>query len=136
MNQLTICMIIFVLIIIGYMAGKFTMATTALLGMLLMMVTGCLSGETALSGFANSSTIIMACMFIVGAGLTRTQAVHKLSNLVYKISGGSFTKGLAGYVLVTFAIHSEDQHCKKLHKVILPADMALLMEKDHPPLLL
>ena len=104
MNQLTICMIIFVLIIIGYMAGKFTMATTALLGMLLMVVTGCLSGETALSGFANSSTIIMACMFIVGAGLTRTQAVHKLSNLVYKISGGSFTKGLAGYVLVTFAI--------------------------------
>ena len=46
MNQLTICMIIFVLIIIGYMAGKFTMATTALLGMLLMVVTGCLSGET------------------------------------------------------------------------------------------
>lgn len=29
------------------------------------------------------------------------QIAHKIANLVYKVSGGSFTKGMVGYVLVT-----------------------------------
>lgn len=30
--------------------------------------------------------------------------LHKVTNLVFKISGGSFTKGMLGYCLVTFAV--------------------------------
>ena len=43
-------------------------------------------------------------MFIVSAGLNRTQMVKKLSGLVHKVSKGSFTKILLGYVLVTFML--------------------------------
>lgn len=104
MTQTTICLIIFVITIALYLSNKLPLALTSLTSMFLLIVTGCIDSATALSGFSNSTTIIMVSMFVVGAGLNRTQMVHKISNLVYKVSGGSFTKGLLGYCLVTIAI--------------------------------
>ncbi|MFR8164799.1 MAG: hypothetical protein ACLU8D_01010 [Enterocloster sp.] len=46
----------------------------------------------------------MGSMFIVAGGLNRTQMVHKVTDLAYKISGGSFQKGMILYCLVTLAI--------------------------------
>ena len=46
----------------------------------------------------------MASMFIVAAGLARTQMVNHLSNLLYKVNDGSFTKILASYALVTMIL--------------------------------
>lgn len=104
MAQSTICLIVFVFTIVMFIINKFPLWLTALTGMLLMCVTGCITAEEALSGFANPTAITMVSMFVVAAGLSRTQMIHKISNLAYKVSGGSFTKGLAGYVLVTFVI--------------------------------
>lgn len=46
----------------------------------------------------------MGSMFIVAGGLSRTQMVHRVTNLAYKVSGGSFQKGMILYCLVTLAI--------------------------------
>ncbi len=104
MSTLTICLIIFGLTIVSFAVNYFSMATTALLSVVFMTITGCLDGQEALSGFSNSNTIILVSMFIVSAGLNRTQMVKKMSGLVQKISKGSFTKILFGYVLVTFML--------------------------------
>ncbi len=102
--QTVICLVIFVLTIASYILNKIPMAMTSLVAMFAMIVTGCVDADAALSNFANSNAIIMASFFIIAAGLNRTQMVKKVTNLVYKISGGSFTKGLAGYCLVTFLV--------------------------------
>ena len=99
-TQLIICLIVFVLTLISFIVGKISMATTSILAMLVLVFTGCLDAKTALSGFANSNTIIMASMFIVAMGFGRTQMVKKLSDLVGKVSKGSFTVVLGGYVLI------------------------------------
>lgn len=104
MNPLTICLIIFALTVISFAVNYFSMATTALLSVLMLAITGCIDTKTALSGFSNTNTIILVSMFIVSAGLNRTQMVKKLSGLVHKVSKGSFTKILLGYVLVTFML--------------------------------
>ncbi|MEA4941016.1 MAG: SLC13 family permease [Oscillibacter sp.] len=104
MTQTTICLIIFAVTIILYLSNKFPLALTALTSMFLLIVTGCLKPEDALSGFSNTTTILTGSMFVVAAGLSRTQMIHKISNLVYKVSGGSFTKGLLGYCLVTVLV--------------------------------
>ena len=59
MTQMTICMIIFVLTLIGFAVGSkyVSLATIALIGMLAMVFTGCLDAKTALGGFGNSSAI-------------------------------------------------------------------------------
>ena len=102
--QTIICLVIFVLVIASYLINKLPMALTSLLGMFLLVVTGCIDPNQALANFANSSAVIMASMFVVAAGLNRTQMVHKISDMVYKVSGGSFTKGMVGYCLATLLV--------------------------------
>lgn len=86
------------------MSNKFPLALISITSMTILTVTGCLAPEDALANFANESVIIVGAMMIIAAGLNRTQMLHKVTNLVFKISGGSFTKGMLGYCLVTFAV--------------------------------
>ena len=104
MTQTTICLIVFVITLICYMSNKWPLPLVSMVAMGIYVVTGCLSPSDALSCFSNSSVIIMGSMFIVAGGLNRTQMVHKVTDLVYKVSGGSFQKGLILYCLVTLAI--------------------------------
>lgn len=104
MTQAVICLVVFVLTLIAYMVNKWPLALVSMTSLIVLSITGCLTPAEALAGFANSSTIIMGSMFIVAAGLNRTQMIRKVSNLVYKVSGGSFTKGMAGYCLVALLI--------------------------------
>jgi len=95
-----VCLVIFALTIISFIINKFTLATTALLGMLAMVLTGCLDLETALNTFANPNVILIASMLVVASGLNRTQFVNKFADLTCRISGGSLTKALTGYLLI------------------------------------
>ncbi len=65
MSKLTICLIICVATIISYMWGKISMACTALLSMILFVVTGCLSATSAAANFSNANAILMASMFVL-----------------------------------------------------------------------
>mgnify|MGYP004518498179 CR=1 FL=1 len=104
MTQSTICLIIFAITIVCYVSNKWPLALVSLTSMIAMTLFGCLTPQDALGNFANSSVIIMGAMMVIAAGLNRTQMIHKVTNLVYKVSGGSFTKGMLGYCLVTFAM--------------------------------
>lgn len=103
MSKMTICLIIFILTLIGFAVGSkyVSITTVALIGMMLMVLTGCLDPEEALTGFGDSSAVLMASMFVVAAGLNRTQMIEKISAYISKISKGSFRKVLAGYVILT-----------------------------------
>lgn len=104
MSQSIICVIVFVLTIAAYILNKWPIALVSMGSWLVLTITGCLSPTDALSAFSNSGTITMGATFIIAAGLNRTQMIHKVSNLVYKVSGGSFVKGMIGYCLVTFCV--------------------------------
>lgn len=104
MASSTVALIIFVVTLVLFTTNKFPLWACSLAGLVMMAATGCITSAEALSGFANSNAIIMMSMFIVAAGLNRTQMIDKISGLAYKVSGGSLTKGIAGYVLVTFII--------------------------------
>ncbi|HBM74947.1 MAG TPA: hypothetical protein DD429_05255, partial [Clostridiaceae bacterium] len=62
MNQLTICIIIFILTLICFVfSGKrISIAVLALSSMMVMTLTGCLNVKTAVSMFGNSTVILMA----------------------------------------------------------------------------
>ena len=105
--QMWLCLAIFALMIIGYVVGpKFGISNgvTAMATIALVTWSGLMPVKEVLGNFATTNALQIIGMFIVAAGFNRTQAVKKMSALVYKISGGSFTKVLAGYVLVGFAL--------------------------------
>ncbi len=124
-TQLIICLLIFAFTIVSFILQKFTMATTAIISMLLLVLTGCIDSSTALAGFANSNTIIMATMFVVSAGFSRTQMVSKLSKLVAKVSKGSFTKILAGYVIIIALLTQFIQSSMACFSIVFPLACAM-----------
>ena len=101
MNQITLCAVIFVVMLVLFFTNKIPMSFTALGAMVALVLTGCLEGSTAIATFGSSTVITMASMFVVAAGLSRTQMINHITKLLYKITDGSFTKVLACYMLVT-----------------------------------
>ena len=104
MSSVTICFIIFLFVILGYIFYEQTgipMGVTAMAALLLLVLTGCIDTQTALSGFSGANTIMMISMFIVAAGFGRTQMVHKVTSLINKLGGGSFRKTLTGFIIIT-----------------------------------
>ena len=99
-----ITLIVFLFMIVSFSRHRIPMALTSVIGLLVLVVTGCVDPKTALGNMGSSTVVTMISMFIIAAGLGRTQMVEKLSKLVYRVSKGSFTKVLAGYVLVTFIL--------------------------------
>ena len=94
MNQMTLCLLLFALMIVLFFIKKIPMSFSAMLIVVLLVVTGCVESKTALSSFGNSTVVPMASMFVVAAGLPRTQ-------MMYKVTDGSFTKVLATYMVIT-----------------------------------
>ena len=126
--RMIVTLVVFLFMIVSFSLHKFPMALTAILGMLALVVTGCVEPKTALSNIGSSTVITMISMFIIAAGLGRTQMVEKLSKLVYRVSKGSFTKVLAGYVLVTFLLGQFIPSITALFALVCPLVIAMCEE--------
>ena len=135
MSQMTICMVIFILTLIGFAVGsKYVSITTiSLISMVLLVLTGCLEPADALAGFGNSSAILMASMFVVAAGLNRTQMINKISAYICKISKGSFTKVLAGYVILTCVLAQFIPSAVVCFSVVFPMALGVCREMNVNP---
>jgi di/tricarboxylate transporter len=62
---------------------------TALLVMILVIVTGLVSPDEGFSGFSNSATLTVLSMFILSAGVERTGLIKKLGGYLFKFAGSS-----------------------------------------------
>lgn len=101
MSQVTICMLIFLLMIILFFTNKIPMWCSSLIVMMLLVFTGCVDGKESIAVFGSSTVITMAAMYVVAAGLSRTQMINKISSTLLRVTNGSFTKVLATYVIAT-----------------------------------
>ncbi len=106
-TQMLICLAIFLFMIIGFVfADKFhtTLGVVALCSIILVTYSGLVELDAVLAAFSNKNVLLIIGMFIVSAGFNRTQAVSKISAMIYKVSGGKFTVMLAGYLIIAFAL--------------------------------
>ncbi len=128
-----ITLIVFLFMIVSFSRHRIPMALTSVIGLLVLVVTGCVDPKTALSNLGSSTVVTMISMFIIAAGLGRTQMVEKLSKLVYRVSRGSFTKVLAGYVLVTFVLGQFIPSITALFALVCPLVIAMCEEMKVSP---
>lgn len=70
----------FAIMVILFLSRKIPMAFSALIAMVLLIITGCIDANSALATFGSTTVITMASMYIVAAGLARTQMINKMSN--------------------------------------------------------
>ncbi|WP_245698325.1 SLC13 family permease [Sporosarcina ureilytica] len=71
------------------MTNRLRADLVALLALLAFVVTGILQPAEALSGFSNSVVIMIAALFVVGAGILRTGLAQMAGNLLLRYAGDS-----------------------------------------------
>lgn len=124
MSQLTICLIIFVLTIVGYCTSVISLGTTAILSLVALSITGCLKPAAALAYFSNANVIMIAGMCIVAAGFNKTQFCVNLANGISKIAKGSLNKLMFGYVFIGMILSQFIQSPVVVFGIVAPMLMA------------
>ncbi|MCD8123029.1 MAG: anion permease [Clostridiales bacterium] len=124
MSQLTICLIIFVLTVIGYISGIYSLATVSITSLMALVLTGCLEAKEGLSYFSNSTVIMIAGMCIVAEGFNRTTFCSNLANGISRVAKGSLSKMMLGYVLVGVLLSQFIQSPVVVFGIVAPMAMA------------
>lgn len=124
MSTLTICLIIFVLTIIGYCSNLYSLATISMVSMAALVLTGCLSPNDALTYFANNNVIMIAGMCVVAAGFNRTQFCTNMANGIAKMAKGNLTKMMFGYILIGTLLSQFIQSPVVVFGIVAPMLMA------------
>ena len=75
--------------IILFVSGRFRSDLVALLSVIALFLTGTLSLEQALSGFSDSTVIMIAALFVVGEGLSRTGVTAWLGEKILDVAGSN-----------------------------------------------
>ncbi|MCF0103992.1 MAG: hypothetical protein HUJ51_01190 [Eggerthellaceae bacterium] len=102
--QTLITILVFTATIFSFIFHKIPMATSAIAAALILVITGCVETNAFLGNIANNTVITMVSMFVVTSSLNKTRLVCKLIKLARKVPCSSFTRLLAAYVLLTFAL--------------------------------
>ena len=84
--------VILLLTILLFMSNKIRADLVAIFALMALVITGVLEPSEALAGFSNSVVIMIAGLFVVGAGLLRTGVAQAAGNLLLRFSDDSETK--------------------------------------------
>lgn len=90
--QLIGTFIILCLTIILFITNRIRVDLVAIMALLAFVITGILEPAEALAGFSNSVVIMIAGLFVIGAGILRTGLAQMAGNLLLKWSGDSERK--------------------------------------------
>lgn len=131
--SLTVCLIICVLTMVGYIIGKWPMGLVAMVSMLAFVLTGCLDPATAAGYFGNPNGIMMMAMFVVAAGFNRTQFVKTVAASVNRIAKGSLVRVMLGYVLITMILSQFIQSSVIVYGIMAPMLIATCEEMGIKP---
>lgn len=95
---MTIDIIIVLLILISavilFATEKIPVDLTAIIVMVILLITGIISPSEGISGFSNTATITVGAMFIVSAALQKTGAVNYLGMLTTRLFKSNYWIGL------------------------------------------
>lgn len=102
--QFQICLLIFAFVVVNYVVAKLSMATTSMMGMFLLILTGIMDPKDALTYFGNSTVVMCAGMLLVAAGFQRTSFCTTLANKVAQLAKGNITVIMFGYAVLSMIL--------------------------------
>ena len=99
-TQLIICLVIFILTVIGYCTKFFSLGTVSMLSLCAIALTGCLTPGETVAYFGNATVVMIGAMCVVAAGFNRTQFCKKLSDAIVRLTNGNSKLMFLGYVVL------------------------------------
>lgn len=101
MGSDVLSLIIFTACIVLFILDKLPMATTAILGCVVMVISGVCDFKTAFGQFASSTVILTIGVMIIGAAISETGLAEVIGNWIVRVAGVSQTKLIIGTYLVS-----------------------------------
>lgn len=89
-----------------FIISKPRMDVVALLVIIILPMTGVISMPEALAGFSDSNVVLIAALFVIGEGLTRTGIAYRLSDYLIDMSGSSEARLLVLLMLAVAGLGS------------------------------
>lgn len=107
-TQLVITLLVLLLMIIGFLSGKFRLGLVAMTAATVLCLTGVLTFSEAYANFSDKNVVMIAGMFILSGALSKTSLVPSMQKLVAAHSQKSqmivFIYMLACAVLIQFSM--------------------------------
>ncbi|MCG0277788.1 MAG: SLC13 family permease [Thermanaeromonas sp.] len=100
MSPATITLLILLLALILFVTERIPLAVTAILVDVLLVFTGVLPAKDAFSGLSNSTVVLFAATFVIGAALFRTGVAKLIGDTVIKGAGKSELRLLLAVMIV------------------------------------
>ena len=104
--QLTITFVVLAISIVLFISNRVRADLVAILALLAFVISGVLEPTEALAGFSNSVVIMIAGLFVVGAGIVRTGLAQSAGSLLLKWSGKSEKKLFILLLIITGSVGS------------------------------
>ncbi len=123
-TQLIICLVIFALTCIGYMTGVWSLGTVAMVSLVALSLTGCLTPSEALAYFSNNNVIMIGAMSVVAAGFNRTKFCTDLATGISKMAKGSLSKVLLMYCILAMLLSQMVQSPVVVFGIVAPLCVA------------
>ena len=102
-TSVMIVLAIAVLMLAGFISGKFSYPAVAIAVIVALQITGILSVKDAWAGFSSSTAILFGAMFVLSAGLAKTSLLPKLATLIVP-EGSSERRAVIGCGLLTILL--------------------------------
>ena len=136
MNTFGFDNIMLITVVVGAMAlfvtEKLRVDVVALLVLVVLVVSGLIKPDQALSGFANPATATVAAMFVLSAGLARTGLVDWLGRSINRIAGKSRAQLLL-VLCITIALISAFVVNTATVAIFIPVTIVLASARRIPP---
>ena len=128
--QIAIVLLTFVLFVILILSGKVRIDLAAMAIPIILEVTQILSFSEAWSGLVNSSVIMMASMFIVGAAVGKTSLLGKMTGMLIK-PGSSDVKIMIGIAIPIMFLGCFVNGVATL-SIVIPMIVGICAEQQRP----
>lgn len=104
----------------------------AVLIVLALAATGALTPKEAVAGFSSEPVLVVAAIFVLGAGLRQTGLSDRLGASIARLAGGGWTRAVA-VLMSSVALLSAFTHHVTTTAVMLPITLKLAKERNVPP---
>jgi di/tricarboxylate transporter len=118
--------------ILLFVSERVRLDLVAMLALLALMLSGLLTTAEALAGFSDPVVLIIAGLFVVGAGLAQTGVADSLGRWLGRVAGTGET-GLIAVIMVTAAVLSAFMSSTGTTAVLLPVVVSLAREARISP---
>ena len=131
-SPMILTFVILLITIALFIHGKLRPDFVSVASLLALTILGILTPEEALSGFSNSVVIMIAGLFIVGAGIFDTGLASKLGKMLLRL-GGNNEKRLLFIIIVTVSMFGTVLSNTGTVAILIPVVMSMAVQMKISP---